>query len=486
MVTELSVSTLPNRLVEVAVAVTVGALLVVSVSHGQALGSAWSNSANLPSPVSLESCVTNPDFAYAYCIGGQTSNIFSTFTNQVAYGNISLAGRVTGWSTTTSYPASVGGLSCVQYVLSIICVGGFQGHTPSGAVYSAPILSGGVGAWTAAGTYPVGVELQSCVSNSGFIYCIGGFDGIRDNGTAYYAAMTKSGGVGSWNRTTSYPNKVSQLSCVTDLGYAYCVGGATGGAATSDVYYALLSATGGVGTWVKTTSYPTTIYAHSCAVSYDYVYCVGGYTGTSYTNATYYAPLSSSGVGTWVGASAYTGSVSQQSCLSFAGVLHCFGGFYNSATTNRAFYAPVSQPQPLTVTATATSTSTVTTTVTVAPTATVTSVSTLPATTQTLTSTTTLYFKSLSLSSVTSTFQSFSVSTTTLTSTATSTASVTLAGQQAQQAPSAGAACLPAGSAAAGLVAGVVLTFLLTRLLGRRTPGEGRDEPARKPQSDTR
>ena len=124
------------------------ALLAVSTSQGESLGASWQGSTTLPTGISLHSCVTNGDYGYVYCVGGLTSTVAGQFQSAVEYGNFSLAGNITTWRSATSYPFGVAGESCVTYVLSVYCVGGYYGLITTNAVYSAPVVLSGLGSWT--------------------------------------------------------------------------------------------------------------------------------------------------------------------------------------------------------------------------------------------------------------------------------------------------------------------------------------------------
>ena len=86
----------------------------------------------------------------------------------------------------------------------------------------------------------------------------------------------------SWSSTTSYPTSISNQSCVTNSGFIYCVGGFDGSTVVSNVFFAPISSSG-VGTWTTTNSYPFTIFEQSCVTRASLIYCVGGNppTGTS-------------------------------------------------------------------------------------------------------------------------------------------------------------------------------------------------------------
>jgi hypothetical protein len=150
----------------------------------------------------------------------------------------------------------------------------------------------------------------------------------------YALPSANAASVGPWSSTIDY-SSVDRGSCVVSAGYIYCVGGYDGSTWMDAVYYAQLSSSG-VSSWTSTTSYPITIGYESCVVSAGYIYCVGGSDG-SVTNAVYNAQLSSSGVSSWTRTTSYPTTVAQQSCVVSAGYIYCVGG-YDGSVTNAVYY----------------------------------------------------------------------------------------------------------------------------------------------------
>ena len=253
------------------------------------------------------------------------------------------AARVGTCETTKSYSTDIAFQSCVVSGGYVYCVGGYNNFIISGAVYYAKLSSAGVGTWklSSANPYPINLDGESCVVSGGYVFCVGGYTGVSPYFTnAVYFAKLSSAGVGTWNPTTSYPTIIGFQSCLVSGGYVYCVGGRTDVSPyiINAVYYAKLSSTG-VGTWMSTTIYPTTIDSQSCVVSGGYVYCVAGFPGVAAdTNAVYFAKLSSSGVGTWMSTTIYPTGINAQSCVVSGGYVYCVAGFPGGAADASAVY----------------------------------------------------------------------------------------------------------------------------------------------------
>jgi hypothetical protein len=270
----------------------------------------WTPTEGYPIGVYSYSCAASTD--YIYCVGGypiQYTTLHPYDIGSVYYAQISSSG-IGAWAATTDYPTGIINEACVISGGFIYCIGGDAGCVCSAtnAAYYGTVSSSGVGAWASTTSYPTPTaDLLSCVASDGFIYCLGG-----GTDSVYFASISSTG-IGAWTRTTSYPTSTSLQSCVTAGSYVYCVGGGPSSAtATSAVYYSMLSSSG-VGAWTSTTNYPTPIESQSCVVTGSYLYCIGGSAGYSpalgrdlVNDAVYYAPISSSGgVGTWITSSGF-------------------------------------------------------------------------------------------------------------------------------------------------------------------------------------
>jgi hypothetical protein len=291
------------------------------------------------SGITDESCAISS--GYIYCVGG-----FLAYAAQseVYYAAVS-SGGVGTWKSTTTYPSGFDDGSCAITGGYIYCVGGLTGSDETAflttnAVYYAPVSSSGVGTWTSTTSFPFAVDGQSCAIGLGNIYCVGGYFGNNaDNipGNGVYSAPVSSSGVGQWAGST-FPLVIQNQSCAISGDYIYCIGGntvviqSTGQSEyTHVVGYAPIS-TSGIGTFTLTTSYPTDIFDTSCGASSGYIYCVGGLIGTglddgeSATAAVYYAQATTSGIGTWSSTSSYSEAISGQSCPISGGYIYCVGG----------------------------------------------------------------------------------------------------------------------------------------------------------------
>jgi N-acetylneuraminic acid mutarotase len=297
--------------------------------------------------VGTQQCVNST--TYITCIGGTDAN--SAPRNEVFYAQ--LTPNITVWNQgSNSYPQNIDSQSCVASSGYVYCVGGQYDDNGDdlASSYFAPLDSNGsIGSWNQTSTYPIPVDTQSCVAWSSSIYCIGGYNETDGNyadsslSNSVYHASLSSEGIGSWLESTAYPSSVYLPVCVASSGYVYCVGGSdSNGDPVTSVYYTSISSTG-VGSWTATTEYPAALSGQSCVITMGYIYCVGGEaSGNSYSNAVYYATISNNGIGSWKQAKNYADSAATD-CVASSSDLYCVGGLDGSSLGENAdvFYYPL-------------------------------------------------------------------------------------------------------------------------------------------------
>ena len=335
-----------SKLYQFFIAAGVVVLLVapLSLANADSLGS-WTSTTNYPVSLSGVSCVTAS--ADIYCIGGFGGGGQSH--NQVYYASLGSSG-IGSWSSTSAYPTAIDSASCVNATAGVYCVGGEDGSTVLNDVYFAPASSSGLGSWSSETAYPNSLAAISCVVYSGYVYCVGGFDNNGDEtSSTYYASL--SSGLTSWTGTTQYPLAVDSASCMVYAGDIYCVAGETLNGSNqnspiSDVYYAPLNSSG-IGQWTAALSYPTALAAPACASYSGYLYCVGGFDSNQYSSTdAYYGAVSSSGVALWSNAPPYPLAIDTSACVAYQGDIYCVSGTSDTQSkqgiVNSSYYAAIS------------------------------------------------------------------------------------------------------------------------------------------------
>lgn len=224
----------------------IGGLSSPSTAYYSAVGvngiGTWTSTTGYPGGYDYGSCVT--DGSYVYCLRG-------LYTNGVSYAQLTGSG-IGSWTSTNTYPLSIlyyDPQSCAISAGYIYCIGGFDGATNHVEAYYAPVYgAGGVGTWSSTTSYPIGLGGISCNIKGGYIYCVGG-TGATSYSSVYYATVSSSG-IGSWIASNSYPTNTAANSCNIKGGYIYC--GVDG---TTNFYYAPVL-NPGIGSWTSTNSYP--------------------------------------------------------------------------------------------------------------------------------------------------------------------------------------------------------------------------------------
>jgi len=253
----------------------------------------WTQTTSYPIPIVASSCVIAS--GYIYCVGGYSTSLLSNATaGPVYYAPISPSG-VGNWTATTSYPIAISAESCVQGSGEIYCIGGTNDNSASAtsAVYYASLSSAGIGAWTTTTSYPVPISDESCVIWTGELYCIGGDTNFATTNLVYYASTTGSG-LGVWSSATQYPISAQDESCIVSSADIFCVGGFNVGTQSTSDSVNSAAVSPSVGSWNSATSYPLSDAGLSCVTNSGDIYCVGGLLNPNQeTSAVYYAAIQS-------------------------------------------------------------------------------------------------------------------------------------------------------------------------------------------------
>lgn len=269
----------------------------------------------------------------------------------VSTANLAHAESLGSWTATSNYPSQLAGMGCALVSGYVYCVGGFDTNYNSyDDSYYAPVSGTGIGTWDPGPAYPTAVDSESCASANSTIYCVGGEedDGQTVLDDVYYTQISASSVPGAWTTGATYPQPTAAPSCAISGDYVYCVGGFNAnGDDVSNSYYAQLTSSG-IGSWTSTTAYPKSLDSESCVASGGYLYCTagevqsGGNPNVPIDNV-YYAQVNSSGIGKWIAGPNYPASLAAVSCAVYSGYDYCVGGFDSSGlSSSDAYYSAVS------------------------------------------------------------------------------------------------------------------------------------------------
>ena len=218
----------------------------------------------------------------------------------------------------------------------------------------------------ATNTLPTATSDQAVLAYNGFLYSIGGCTAYTSGSCSTTvtrveaAPINTDGSVGTWTTTgmTALPSAVSLEQAVAYNNYIYVVGGRGASNAVTTVWYAPISSTGTIGTWVDVSGnyLPAARMDFGMAIARGYMYVAGGIdSGGTRQNGLYYTQINTSdgslvqptGSGcssTWCSSAltSFTTARSSFNLLSYNGDLYVVGGYDGSNNLTDIQYAATS------------------------------------------------------------------------------------------------------------------------------------------------
>src|SRR3989344_3792693 len=259
--------------------------------------------------------------AASVVITGTASSSGITFTNATGTGNLEIATfRVTGSSPLAKAggtagvgigTTTVGNLFTIATATPIFVVSGTTGRIGIGT--SSPVddfevarrtasfnsgLDATIGVFSANGnTLPSPLQQEGVAAANGYVYVLGGHDGSNTTSTVLYAKINADGSLGAFTRNAVALPEVRRLGAsVVANGYIYFIAGLDASANDASIYYAKLNSDGSTGSFVTNpNSLPAAIRQFSAVMANGYVYVLGGYDGSAFVSAVYYAKLNADG-----------------------------------------------------------------------------------------------------------------------------------------------------------------------------------------------
>jgi hypothetical protein len=160
--------------------------------------------------------------------------------------------------------------------------------------------------------------------------------------------VSKSGQLGPWNKTSVYPAPNAPSSCIISGAYMYCAGG--NGQAT---YFAPTSSNG-TGQWKRGADYPIPIQGESCVDDTNIIFCIGGVSngpGNQTTDkfgrtaSAYYSSRSGTLFGQWTKTTSYPYVAASPRCVASSSFVYCIEDAFNGTVYTGvplAYFAPLS------------------------------------------------------------------------------------------------------------------------------------------------
>jgi len=201
-----------------------------------------------------------------------------------------------------------------------------------------------VGAWT--NTTPLTSAMshhRSAVYN-GYLYVGGGLDSAgASTTTVRFAPINATGSIGAWVDTTPLSAPLSSVELIAHNGYLYKVGGDIGGGvSTATVQFALINATGSIGTWTDTTPLPFAFNSLSLAVYNGRLYTLGGGNDVLATATVRFASINATGsIGAWVDTTPLPSERTTAGAVVDEGILYSFGGLVSGTETSSVVFSPI-------------------------------------------------------------------------------------------------------------------------------------------------
>lgn len=288
---------------------------------GGTLG-AWSNNANFnPGRYAHSSVVYNN---YIYIIGGTNG---TTYYNDVWVAAIDSFGNVGSFQQTDDF-ATVGRAEHTSVVYNgfLYVIGGFNGGGLNEIRYSPINADGSVTSWGSTTNLTSARWAHTSVAYDGVLYVLGGADGVVLTSSVEYAPFHASGKIGSFTATTPFSaTGRSSFSTVVYNNYLYVIGGYTG-SLTANVRYAPINADHTVGTWADGTSLPFASWHHASVAADGYLYVIGGQNPGN-SNSVYVALIGANGqLGNWQVTSSFSIARQFLSAVAYKGKIYMMCG----------------------------------------------------------------------------------------------------------------------------------------------------------------
>lgn len=238
--------------------------------------------------------------------------LLSNYNNANCYtASIDSSGNIGSWSSVTTTLPQMFNAEVIVTSSRVYILGGKRGgteSTPWTATWSDKINYAEINSDGTLGTfYEDSITLPITPYDKAVFFVVNGkLYYIRYNNT-YVSEIDDDGVIGSFSDTglAELPNystyQIPSCSISITSERVYLLGGRTGATGHSAVRYAEYDSEGVLGEWSSGTSLPQSSYSAYCVTIEDYVFLIGGLTGTGLgTYNVYGAPIDSSGIiGTW-------------------------------------------------------------------------------------------------------------------------------------------------------------------------------------------
>lgn len=198
-------------------------------------------------------------------------------------------------------------VACATTTNSIVACGGYNGTSPSSAVFTASwdVNTGTIGAWSGQTSMPITRWGAGVASFNDTIYIAGGTQTGATASSSFIYANVDNGQISGWSTGPDLPQGTMSPMLAVCAGWLFCVGGCTITASPfTNVWMAKLQDDGTISGWVPGPSLQTAVYSYApgwdVTVTDNEIVIVGGFVGSSTTtDAVQVLPVTENTVGTW-------------------------------------------------------------------------------------------------------------------------------------------------------------------------------------------
>ena len=306
----------------------------------------WQETSSLSVARAGAALVAHNDFLYI--IAGVDGR---NFLKTIEYAKINSDGSLGSWKQGPPLNIERGFLEAVVSNGSIYVIGGGNGPYGQNLLASAERArinsDGSLGAWEVEkSAMDTPRRCSKLVVSGGHIYSFGGYGGAMLD-TVERAEILKDGTLSKWvyeDKTMTLPRYINGVKKVN--GIVYVVGGhdESRGVGITNVEQSNIVKTGGLQEWKKTSGLQTGRYALSTAAHGDYLYAMGGLTGSSYLPTIEKTKIKSNGeLSAWQSTTELSGARANFSTVVYKDTLYVLGGVTNESYLTSVEYATFSE-----------------------------------------------------------------------------------------------------------------------------------------------
>lgn len=263
---------------------------------------------------------------------------FNTSTNTTA-----------SWSSQSTIPATRNSGQALVTKNKVYLIGGSSTVNTTGSVSTIyvstiNVSTGVIGSWSVYGNLPVALDSFELVVYLNRVYLIGGNSNGTIVSTIYSSLIDSEGNLGSWSVIGELPFVLKSMSCIITKNLLTCMGGQRTSGVVINVMQCPINEDGTLGTWYSCPSLPGGRHSASILPTKNWVYLIGGNSGSTSVNTVLRAPLLPTGlIGDWSTYGTIPAQRQESRIVSSGGRVYLLGGGTSSSsgTANTVYSATI-------------------------------------------------------------------------------------------------------------------------------------------------